>query len=293
MFRQLIFLLMLAVPGHAEAEVPVVVTDIVPTYSLAAMVMGDLGEPTLLVERGAEPHDYQLRPSQAGQIADATVVIWVGPEMTHWLADVMTGKDPASSLQLLALPGTRTMPLSAPDGSTDTAGALNPHAWLDPGNAAAWLDAIAERLSALDPAHAATYEANAATARERIATLDVTMAAELSPARGVPLVFAHDAFGYFAAHFHLNTLGVIASSDDVSPGARHLSDLRERLTPGTCIFPEALQDPKFVTGLAEGTGARIGDALDPEGLTAAPGPDGYLQIMQAAAQGIVACARAR
>lgn len=293
MFRQLILPLVFAFPGLASAKVPVVVTDILPTYSLTAMVMGNLGQPALLVERGAEPHDYQLRPSQAGLIADANLIVWVGPEMTHWLADALSDKDPASSLLLTRVTGTYTIPMNAAEGSGDTTSAINPHAWLDPDNAQTWLDAIAARLSLVDPEHAATYTANAAEARTRIAALDAQIAAQLSLAGDAPLVFAHDAFGYFARHYHLKTLGTIASSDDVAPGAGHLSELRNTLAAGTCIFPEAMQDPKLVAGLSEGTGARIGTPLDPEGVALTPGPEAYVLIMQAMAQGIADCAAAR
>ena len=44
----------LAAATPALGEVPQVVTDIPPVHSLVAQVMGDLGEPVLLLERGAE-----------------------------------------------------------------------------------------------------------------------------------------------------------------------------------------------------------------------------------------------
>ena len=53
----------------ASAEVPDVVADTAVTYALVATVMGDLGTPTLLLDLGADAHDYQLRPSQARALA--------------------------------------------------------------------------------------------------------------------------------------------------------------------------------------------------------------------------------
>ena len=69
----------------ARAEVPKVVTDVAPVQSLAALVLGDLGTPGVLVGNGSDPHDYQLRPSQMGALSGADLVIWVGPELTPWL----------------------------------------------------------------------------------------------------------------------------------------------------------------------------------------------------------------
>ena len=44
----------------AQAEVPSVVTDFTPVTSLVAMVMGDLGAPVQMLDKGADPHDFAL-----------------------------------------------------------------------------------------------------------------------------------------------------------------------------------------------------------------------------------------
>ena len=54
----------LLLSSAALADVPEVVTDIAPIHGLVARVMGELGAPELLVEPGASPHGYALRPSQ-------------------------------------------------------------------------------------------------------------------------------------------------------------------------------------------------------------------------------------
>jgi len=81
--------LLAAVP--ALAEVPRVVTDIPPVHSLVAQVLGDLGEAELLLGAGGNAHDYQLRPSQARAVADASLVFWVGSELTPWLDRTLDG----------------------------------------------------------------------------------------------------------------------------------------------------------------------------------------------------------
>jgi zinc transport system substrate-binding protein len=93
----------------ALAEVPAVVTDIPPVHALVSEVMGDLGQPVLLLERGADEHDFQLRPSQSAAVADADLVVWIGPELTPWLDSAMdTRPEGASALALLAGEGTVT-----------------------------------------------------------------------------------------------------------------------------------------------------------------------------------------
>ena len=279
-----------------------VVTDIVPVQSLAAQVMGDLGTPVLLLEQGASAHDFQLRPSQAAILAKADLVVWVGPELTPWLDRALVSIAPdAVHLGLLAAPSTQRRAFGA-EGHDDhdhgaegesahDADGTDPHAWLDPGNAIAWLDLIAQEVSRLDPANAARYDANAEAAKASIADLDAGLAALLMPVRDRPFVVYHDAYGYFAAHYGLTVAGAVASGDATAPGAARLSLLQDSVSQGEvpCLFPEAQHDPALVALLAEGNGARIGGALDPEGSLVAPGVQGYAETLQNLADTLVAC----
>ena len=57
-------------PSLVHAEVPKVVTDIPPVHALVAQVMGNLGQPQLLLAKGADEHDFALKPSQMQGIAE-------------------------------------------------------------------------------------------------------------------------------------------------------------------------------------------------------------------------------
>jgi zinc transport system substrate-binding protein len=293
----------LAVP--AAAEVPQVVTDTPVTHALVAMVMGDLGMPDLLLDKGADAHDFQLRPSQRAALAGADLVFWIGAEMTPWLDRALQGTTAGTSVPLLDLPGLTLRQLAAtqdaPHHDHDDAeeghdepqhhhDGSDPHAWLDPDNAALWLDAMAEALAARDAANAATYRANAEMARSRLAALAARIGADLAGARA-PIVTAHDALGYFADRFGLTIAATVAAGDAAGPGAAHLSELRARIASGeiACIFPEAGLDPRPVETLAEGTPARVGGALDPEGRALEPGTDLYLRLLDATAATIRDC----
>ena len=76
-------------PAPIRAEVPAVVTDMPPIQSLVAQVMGDLGQPLVLLEPGSSPHSFQLRPSQAAAIAEADLIVWTGPDLAPWLGRVL------------------------------------------------------------------------------------------------------------------------------------------------------------------------------------------------------------
>jgi zinc transport system substrate-binding protein len=306
----------LACLGTASvADVPRVITDIPPVHSLVAQVMGDLGQPDLLLDQGADAHSFQLRPSQAAALAEAGLVVWIGPEMTPWFDRAVEGLAPeVAQLQLLETDGTNLRSFGEGaeadhDSHADEAGhdhaseapaedghehdhahdGVDPHAWLDPGNARLWLGLIAAELARLDPANATTYQANAARAEADVAALDARLDAALAPVRDKPFVVFHDAYGYFADHYGLTIAGTVTLGDAAPPGAAHLAELQARLGQALCIFPETQHDPKMVETIAADTGLRIGGALDPEGAGLEPGPQVYEAILSGLADTLVAC----
>lgn len=330
--RYIITMILASTP--ALAEVPRVVTDIPPVHSVVSMVMGDLGTPELLLGKGADEHDFQLKPSQMGAISDADLVIWVGPELTPWLeAALETRADDQAVLTLFDDVGTYKInyfvsaigsedPHAGEDhaeghdhdhGHGDeaaeadhddhghagheghdhdhAAGSIDPHVWLDPSTASYWTGLIAAELSKLDPDNAATYTANAELASAAILKAESDAKALLEPVKDRPFVTFHDAYGYFISHFGLTPAGTIALGDASSPGAARLSELRETLAAGQvlCIFPEAQHDPSLVEQMAEGTGARIGAALDPVGSTLEPGPNAYAALITGIAATMADC----
>lgn len=285
-------------PLPVAAGVPRVVTDLAPVGSLVAQVMGDLGAPVVLLDRGADAHAFQLRPSQAADLAAAQAVIWIGPEMTPWLDRAVAGMNAdAADLRLLSLAGTRVQPFATADDPAPAEdhdhdhGDIDPHAWLDPANAALWLDGIARLLSGLDPEHAATYAANAAAAQADLTRLDAELSALLAPAKDLPLVVFHDAYGYFARHYGLTIVGTLSDGDAASPGAAHLRALQATLADGpVCLFPEANHDPALLASLTASPGVKVGAPLDPEGSTLPTGPALYADLMRTMAGAIADCA---
>jgi zinc transport system substrate-binding protein len=93
--------------GTAMADVPRVATDIAPVHSLVARVMDGVGVPDLVIQQGASPHEYRLRPSEATALQDADLVFWIGPDLTPWMEDaVVTLAEDAAVTALLEAEGT-------------------------------------------------------------------------------------------------------------------------------------------------------------------------------------------
>lgn len=301
MIRPILFTLAVTGASIARAEVPVVVTDIPVVQSLVAQVMGDLGTPELLVNAGAEPHSYQLRPSQARALRSADLIFWVGPEMTPWLERALQTAPEGSSTILLSAPGTMVQPYPeyADVGTADQdhddhdheEDSTDPHAWLDPANGRAWLAVIRDRLAATDPDNATTYRQNAETADSAIAALEDELQTTLAAVAGKPLVMGHNAYGYFAHRFGLTIAATIEAGDAAEPGAAHLSAVTALLAAqkAICLFPETGQDSKRAALLVEGTNTRLGGALDPEGISLPTGLALYGELMRRLAQTVADC----
>lgn len=300
----------------ALAEVPRVITDLPAVQSLTAQVMGDLGTPVLLIDKGGDAHSFQLRPSQAAGLADGNLLIWLGPEMTPWLERAVDSLAPnIPRLTLLDAPETMLRRFEATeteahgdqgahsdhadhDDHDDHAGhddhdhsGTDPHAWLDPANARIWLGLIAQQLSSLDPENAAVYAGNAAAAQIGIDALDSEMAALLAPIKDRPFVAAHDAYGYLTDHYGLRLVGTVALGDASTPGAARLAALQATIarSGAVCLFPEAQHDPAQMAQLAADTGTRIGAPLDPAGTSIDAGAGAYGALMRQLATTLADC----
>ncbi|MGH6719332.1 MAG: zinc ABC transporter substrate-binding protein [Alphaproteobacteria bacterium] len=281
------------------AEPPNVVATILPVHALVARVMGMAGAPWLLVPPGASPHTHALRPSDARALANADLVVWVGPELEHFLARSLDALAPdALRLSLLRDAGIATLPVrrggvwiddgedhAAHDAATDT----DPHIWLDPANARAIVRAVAGALAGLDPERAGTYRANATAAERDLDALEREIGARLAPVADRPFVVFHDAYVYLERRYGLHAAGSIMRDAEQPPGARRLIALRDRIAAARvpCVFAEPQFSPKLVATVVEGTGAEAG-TLDPVG-AGPPGPAAYQRMMRALADALVAC----
>lgn len=290
------------VAAPAWATPPEVTVDTAITASLVSLVLGDLAQPKALLPRGASAHHYQMRPSEAAALQSADLLVWMGPALTPWLQRPAGQRGATDDLTLLDAPGTALRNYGAAvegdhdhdhggDHGDDDHSGIDPHAWLDPANAAPWLAAIANRLAALDPEHAPDYRANATAATARMVDLDARIAAELAPARGQHFVVFHDAYGYFTDHYGLSPAIAVSLGDAASPSAARLSEVRQEVarSGAACAFPEAGHDARLVAAAIEGSGARLGSALDPEGTEAEPGPGLYEALLEGLADALSGC----
>jgi zinc transport system substrate-binding protein len=252
-----------------------------PLQYVAERVGGDTVDVTNLTKPGAEPHDLELAPQDVAALAEADLALY------------LRGFQPAVDD---AVAGASTASLDVADAAnlslTSSDGAVDPHFWLDPMRLADVGDAVADRLSDLDPDRAETYAQNADSLRSDLSDLDQRLADGLASCRSRLLVTSHTAFGYLADAYGLEQVGLTGLTPETEPTPSDLADLTDfvRDNDVQTIFYETLVSPDVAETVARATGARTA-VLDPiEGLTDASSGDDYLSIMdddlQALRQGL-------
>lgn len=300
--------------GSAAADDRGVVVSIKPIHSLVAGVMKGVGTPTLIVDGAASPHNYSLKPSQARALQNAKAIFWIGHELEAFL------EKPVATLGA----GARVVELMDADGLTELAvreggtfeehdhgehdthdkdhahdhkheaehehHGSDPHLWLDPANARIFIHEIDIALAEVDPKNKAVYDANAKAMTADLDALTAELTAAMKPVQGKPFVVFHDGYRYFENRFGLNTVGSITVSPEVIPGAERIEEIHAKIKSlqAVCVFTEPQFEPKLISVVTEGTGAKVG-TLDPLGAALPPGPGLYATLLRNMAASLRNC----
>ena len=300
--------------GPAYADRPRVAVDIAPIHSLVAQVMEGIGMPDLIIQPGATPHEYSLRPSEAAALQSADLVFWIGPDLTPWLEEAIETLAPAADLTtLMDIDGTVQLEFREDavfeahdhsdhaddddhddhDDHGDHAG-HDPHAWLSPKNAMTWLEVIAGRLSAVDPVNSDAYVANAASGRAVIEALMDEVDATLDPVRGRAFIVFHDAYQYFETDFDISASGAISISDASDPSPARIAEIRGQIAEQgvDCVLAEPQFNPGLAATVLRGSDAQMG-IVDPLGADLELGAELYPQLIRNLSNALAECLRSK
>ena len=303
----------LLLSGTASANVPKVVTDIPITHSLVTRVMAGIGMPDLIVDRGASPHEYSLRPSNAASLEVADLVFWISNGLTPWLDDALnTLARNAKVIELMDAKGATV--LSFREGATfethshqhkqdedghdehkhdedeHATGNVDPHGWLDPYNGRIWLDVIATALSKIDPTNSDIYFANATQAKADIDTVISELEATLAEFRGTNFIVYHDAYQYFEKRFDVLAAGSISLGDVSDPSPARIAEVRKKVEELgiICVFSEPQFNSELVRTVTDRVSVKT-RVIDSLGTQFTLGPDFYLNVLRGIAQSMASC----
>jgi zinc transport system substrate-binding protein len=245
-----------------------VVTTLFPLYDFARLIAGDRAEVAMLLPPGMEPHSFEPKPSDIVRVGRAGLFIYTNPYMEPWAATILRGID-KRKLQVVDAGQGFPYLRGAPDDDHDGHGghprgnrsdAMDPHIWLDFGNAGLIVDNILSGFVVADPPNSDFYRGNAAALKSRLADLDRRYRLGLSScATRVFLHGGHYTFGYLAHRYGLEYRSLSGISSESEPSASRMAAMvRQIRSSGTAfLFAEELLSPRLTETLANEAGVAI------------------------------------
>jgi ABC-type Zn uptake system ZnuABC Zn-binding protein ZnuA len=246
-------------PDGADVSVVATTTQIA---DLVRNVGGPRVEVATILEPEADPHDYEPRPSDAAELADAAVVFRSGGDLDEWLGELIDSAG-GNGAEVTLLDRVRAR------GS-------DPHWWHDPRNAVLATAAIGDALNEADPDGRAAYERNARRYIERLRVVDRDIEACIAklPEEKRKIVTTHDSLSYFAHRYGLEAIGAVipSLSTQAQPSAKDINALVDQIEEQgvKAIFPESALSDELERAVSREAGAEVGeplftDSLGPEG----------------------------
>lgn len=265
--------------GQTRGELTAVATT-THVADLVRSVGGDRVDVQGILPAGADPHDYEPRPSDAASLTEAPIVFKSGGDIDSWLDDLLDNAGADSEVVPL-IDGVETIA-----GVDDDEGEIDPHWWQDPRNTIRAVAAVRRALTEADPAGRDAYRRNAAAYTSQLQRLDSGIAAciEKVPAGQRKLVTTHDALGYFAHRYDVELMGAIipSLSTQAQPSSKDINSLVDQIRDEDVksIFPETALNDRLEQAVSREAGATVGkalwaDSLGPEGSTG----ETYLEAM--------------
>jgi len=189
-------------------------------------IAGDRVEVEVLVRPGLNPETYNPSASEMARLAKANIFFGIGMPIEATLLNKLE-----SSMQGLQIVVPESVDYAAHDHAHDHAhahaghehGDQDPHIWMDPTVMVAFSSQVLAALSALQPEHAAEYQANAQGLQQALQTLDVELSQQLLPYAGRAFFINHPSLGHFAERYQLRQLSIEQMGS--SPSARKVSEL--------------------------------------------------------------------
>lgn len=242
--------------SHESGAGPDAPRQVIATTSIlgdvVAEVAGAEAEVTVLIPRGADPHEFRPSARQAAAIRSADLVVANGLGLEEGVQSLLEAAEEEGRLLAVA---PELDPLTVNGAGQD------PHVWLDPLRMAEAARRIGDRLAAVDSS--VDWEASAEAYAGVLEQLHREIEAELStiPAERRALVTGHNVLAYFADRYGFEVVGVIipgggtgaeASAQDIEALAR---EIERRNVPA--IFGETTQPRRLAEALRAEAGVRV------------------------------------
>ncbi|MDX1491378.1 MAG: zinc ABC transporter substrate-binding protein [Pseudohongiellaceae bacterium] len=268
----------------ANAEIKVLAT-IKPLQMVAAALLEGVNEPQLLIPSRQSPHFFSLRPSDARGLAEADLILWIGPQMETFLVQAIEQASAnAHVIQASTLEGVVLFDLEGDEDShedhSEHEHAVDPHLWLDVHNIRLLANELFEQLSVLDVANSQRYQQNLNTFLVGLQGIERQMQVEGERFQQLPYAVYHNGIQYLERQLGIEHAFVVVPNHEVQPGIRHLLELRESLETQElhCLLVDPTANPATIKTVFGERDVREG-RLDPLGDDIALSANSYVELM--------------
>lgn len=199
---------------------PSLVVSNQPLALISQAVVEGVTEPYSILAAEQSPHHVQLRPSQLQQLRGADLVLRIGDELDSYLNSAL---QPLPAERVLSV-----MDLELDFRHYEDSHTRDPHVWLSPANILRIAQALTQRLSHLDPEHAANYQHNLSAFTQQLQTLDQQLTPQLASVRS-KVMTSHPGYGYFAQYYQLESVALDQADHHHGTSLRHTAALHRQV----------------------------------------------------------------
>ena len=266
--------------GVQDADLTVV-TGVYPLEWLAEEIGGDRVAVVQLTEPGAEPHDLELTGRQVGEVGEADIAFYVDG-LQPAVDEAVEQEAPDSALDVSEVVELRPAADHDHDHGDHEHGDHDPHFWLDLDLMAETAEALADRMSEVDPEGAELYEDNLAEVTTELSALGQEYDQGLESCDSREVVVGHTAFTYLTEAHGLEQIGTSGVDPENEPSPTQIAAITDIVDERdiTTVFTEPLMPGATAETIASETGAQV-RVLDPlEGVTEDSPGDDYPSIMR-------------
>lgn len=257
----------------------VILTTFTVLADMAQNVAGDKAIVESITKPGAEIHGYEVTPSDLKRGKDANLILENGLNLERWATRFYNSLPKVSHITL----SEGVQPINIAEDAYQ--GKPNPHAWMSPKNALIYVENIRKTLGTLDPANAATYDANAAKYSEQIRAIDAKLKQAISaiPPDKRYIVSCEGAFSYIARDYGLKEvyLWPVNAEQQATPKQveRVINTVKANKIPA--VFCESTVNNEAQLQVAKETGAKYAGVFYVDSLSPSDGPAStYLKLLE-------------
>ena len=207
--------------------------------SLLEELAGDQAEITVATTAFQDPHRLQARPSLIAAVRRADLVVCTGADLEIGWLPLLLRRSGNAKIQagnpgyFLAADFVRRLeiPKSIDRAQGDVHPQGNPHIHLNPRNIRRVADALAERLTKLDPGNSKDYDMRLDDFQDRWRDATQQWEDRALDLEGMRIASHHRSFSYLADWLGLDIVATLESKPGVPPSGAQLAKLLEQLTP--------------------------------------------------------------